>query len=121
MARTKKSEVVEEVQDVVAEPIEEAVVEEKPKAKRTRTKKVVEEVAEEPKVEEPATAAPVSVPYRAVVDVKYMLDIRRGPANTFVKVGSLAKGTNVLITDVIGNFGRIGNNKWININYIKKV
>lgn len=156
MAKKKAAEEpIEEVQAVV----EETVVKEQPKAKKSRAKKtetptekipVVEETpveaapvveaapAEEiPTVEEPkeeikeepvVEAQPVveakpsaeSVPYYAKVKSS-LLNIYKGASLAHVKVGELPKGFRVQVLEVQGNFGRIGNHKWININYIEKV
>lgn len=120
-------ELVEEpVADAVEVKAEEPVVEEP----------VVEEVKEEPvveKVEVKEEPAPVVVPkpevktaasefpYLARVTAKNILPIHSAP-NVFArKIGTLAPDSKIKILDVSGNWGFIGKDRWVNINFIEKV
>ena len=150
MARKKATEdaapeVVEEVKEVVQEEtpkatkktstkkkaakVEEAPVEEVVEAPVVE-EPVVEAPVEEPVVEEPAAEAPIEAPavepapsgeYLAVVTAKTRLNILRGPSMAAPTIGSLVPGAKVLIEETSGNFGRIGRNKWVNINFVKKI
>ena len=181
MGRKKKTEEVEELQeltvaevapevsdDVVAEAPVDEVVEEKPKARRSKKAKVeelVEDIAAEPVVEEPAVieetpivAEPIveEVKEEPVVEVKpakkvkaekiepvveekievsepagnepfvarvtaSMIHSRKGPGLNWHIARDIYKGTVVHIVEVQGNWGRISQNTWVNINYVEKI
>ena len=92
---------------------------------------VTEPVVSEPVSEPVATPAPVatkpaakpaaSKTYTAKVTAKAGLNIRKGPGMSYGKVGALACNAKVKILATKGNWGKIANNKWINLNYIKKI
>lgn len=108
--------------------VEEPKVEEQPK----KAKKVVKE---EPKKEELKyeTGTELSVaqvadilgydtfePYKVRI-VPSVLPVRNGPALSFRHIRDLHKGMTVVIHKVVGNWGCIGKDMWININYIEKI
>lgn len=144
----KKAEKVEAapVEEVVEAPVEEVPAEAPVVEEPVVEEPVVEAPVEEPAVEEPAAEAPVeevkveeapkavkaepkvnapepapSGTYRAVVTAKTRLNILRGPSMAAPTIGSLVPGAKVLIEETSGNFGRIGRNKWVNINFVKKI
>lgn len=149
MAR-KKSEVAEEVIEEV-KTVEEVAVEEKPKRTRKKkveepveeVKEPVEEVKEPEPVAEPVAepepevevvgnfAAEVKAvpevkaeekafePYKAVA--KSALNVTKGAGMTFNKIGSISAGSKITVLEVSGNFGRVGKDRWININFIEKI
>ena len=72
----------------------------------------------------PAPAKPATSgfkSYKAIVTAKAGLNIRRGPGINYAKVGALGYKAKLTVLAKKGNWARIGNNKWVNINYIKKV
>ena len=72
----------------------------------------------------PAPAKPTtstSKSYKAVVTAKSGLNIRKGPGLSYRKVGALAPKAKVTVLEKKGNWAKIGNNKWVNINYLKKI
>ena len=83
---------------------------------------IVEEVKEEPKVESaPVVEADSEFPYVAAVKPNINLSVTTGPSVFATKVNVLRPCTRVTIYEHIGNFGRIGSSKWVNINFIVKV
>ena len=143
--KTSTKKKVEKVEEAPAEEIPAAVVPvEEPVADVVEVKTegpvvdapVVEEVKEEPVVEkvevkeEPApvvvsepevkTAAP-ELPYLARVTAKNILPIHNAP-NVFArKIGTLTPDSKIKILNVSGNWGYIGKDRWVNINFIEKV
>lgn len=118
---------VEEAAPVEVAPVEEPEAEVIAEAIPEEAAPVVEEPKEvEQKIEEPVVAeTPKSddaaeLPYKAIVEV-LALQIRKGPSITSACIGHLPKGTRVTITELDGNWGRIGATKWININSTKKI
>ena len=106
---------VEEIPEPIAEPIveeakEEPIVKETPKVKKAKAAEKVEEV----KAEEP------SGPYAARVN-SIITHSRRGPGMAFPTARTLNKGSIVHISEVNGNWGKISQNTWININYVDKI
>ena len=101
----------------VVEVPAEVVAEEKPK----KVKKVKKTEAPAPVKEVKIEASADEFPYTAVVTAKVAANIMKEPSVFCTKVGSLNKGARVKILEVCGNFGKIGNGKWININYIEKI
>lgn len=67
------------------------------------------------------TPKPASKSYKAQVTAKSGLNIRKGPGISYKKVGALAPKAKTTILETKGNWGRIGANKWVNLNYIKKI
>lgn len=59
--------------------------------------------------------------YKAIVTAKSGLNIRKGPGMKYSKVGALGAKAKVTILAKKGSWGKIGNNRWINLNYIKKI
>ena len=116
---------------VVTEPVAEPVVSE-PVAEPIVSEPVVaptpEPVVEpEPVVVEP-TPTPVTKPatsgfksYKVQITAKSGLNVRKGPGINYIKVGVLPKNSKALILAKSGCWGRIGNNRWINLNYVKKI
>ena len=101
---------VEEIPESIAEPIieevkEELIVKETPKVKKAKAAE---------KVEEPAG------PYVARVN-SIITHSRRGPGMAFPIARTLNKGIIVHISEVNGNWGKISQNTWININYVDKI
>ena len=95
----------------------ELVVEKPKKAKKIKEAKVEEPApVEEAKVEEPKT----ELPYRAKVSAS-IIHARKGPGMSFHTARDLYNGTLVVITEVDGNWGKIGKDLWVNINYVEKV
>ena len=119
-ATAKKAEEPKTEEPKTEEPVVEVVEEVKPKK---ATKKVEEPKAEEPTpiAEEPKKEAKAEFPYKAIISAKSGLDVLKGPALTYNKVGFLGVGVKVVVLEVKGNFGRIGIDRWVNINYIKKI
>lgn len=125
--KVEEAPVVEETPVVEEAPVVEEVKEEKPKKSKKAEK--VEEPVEE-KVEETAVECGNGIikipsqdeftPYFAVV-TSGTLAILKGAALTHNKAGELRKGTRVKIFEISGNFGRIGADKWININFTEKI
>lgn len=108
----------------------------KPATEPTPAPVVTEPVVSEPVVDpvvEPAkpttpTTKPASKPassgfksYKAQVTAKSGLNIRKGPGMSYNKVGALGAKAKVTILAKSGSWGKIGNNKWINLNYVKKI
>ena len=102
---------------IIIENVE--VVKEKPK--KAKKEKKVEESApvKEEKAAAPATAD--EFPYTAIVKAKVVLNIMKEPSVFCTKVGALKPGARIKILEVSGNFGKIGDNRWVNINYIEKI
>ena len=59
--------------------------------------------------------------YKAQVTAKSGLNVRKGPGLKYNKVGALSPKAKVTILAKNGSWGKIGNNRWINLNYIKKI
>lgn len=89
-----------------------AVEEKSKKIKKVKAKKV-----EEPVSTEDTTS---DLPYRATV-ISSAISVRKGPGLTFHHIRYLNKDMKVTVLEVSGNWGRIGKDMWININYIEKV
>ena len=112
-------------------PIEtEPVVTEPVITEPVATEPVVTEPIAEPVVTPeptPAPAAPAKPAtsgfktYKVQVTPKAGLNIRKGPGIGYRKVGALKSGAKATILAKSGAWGKIGNNKWINLNYVKKV
>ena len=100
---------------IIIENVE--VVKEKPK--KAKKEKKVEEPA--PAKEEKAAALADEFPYTAIVKAKVVLNIMKEPSVFCTKVGALRPGARIKILEVSGNFGKIGDNRWVNINYIEKI
>lgn len=117
---------------IITEPVAEPVVTEP----IVSTEPVVTEPVAEPIVSEPVVE-PTPVPakptkpaakpatsgfksYKVQVTAKSGLNVRKGPGANYGRVGTLAKGTKVTIFAKSGEWGRIGTNKWVNLNYVKK-
>ena len=49
-----------------------------------------------------------------------VLNIRKGAGTGFAKVGNLPKDKKIKVTAIDGNWGRIGENKWICLEYCRK-
>jgi hypothetical protein len=59
-----------------------------------------------------------------IVNFKYKvsankLNIRSGPSTSYPVVGSLSKGKSVSVEEVKEKFARIGEDKWVSMNYLK--
>lgn len=93
------------------------LAEEKPK----KVKKPAEKKEKKPAIEAKKAKPANEVPYNAIVNAKVALNVMKEPSVFCTKVGSLKAGSRVKILEVCGNFGKIGNGKWININYIEKI
>ncbi len=91
----------------------------KEKPKKAKKEKKVEEPA--PVKEEKAAAPADEFPYTAIVKAKVVLNIMKEPSVFCTKVGALKPGARIKILEVSGNFGKIGDNRWVNINYIEKI
>jgi hypothetical protein len=104
------------VSDPIAEPISDTVV---------VTPDPVVEPTPAPVVTKPTTtpkpASSGSKSYKAQVTAKAGLNIRKGPGINYSKVGALGYKAKVTVLEKKGNWAKIGTNKWININYIKKI
>ena len=110
--------VVEPTPGPVVEPVAEPVVSEPV---------VTEPVVEPAPAPTPAPAAPAKPAtsgfksYKVQVTPKAGLNIRKGPGISYRKVGALAHNAKATILAKSGCWGRIGSNKWINLNYVKKI
>lgn len=65
------------------------------------------------------TPAPITQKYK--VKVKTVLNVRRGPGVKYAVVDKLKNGTIVTVYEKSGNWGRIGNNRWSCMTYLKKI
>ena len=92
---------------------EEPIVEEK-SVKKTKAKK--SEPVEEVKIEE---TKPTGVYVGRITLPK--TQSRKGPGLAFPIARDLYKGNIVHISEVDGNWGKISQNTWININYVDKI
>ena len=121
-AKTTSSPIADDV-----EPITEPIVEPTPDP-------IVEPVTSDTVIVEPTpTPAPTPTPtpakpktstsksYKAVVTAKAGLNIRKGPGLSYRKVGALSPKAKVTVLEKKGNWAKIGTNKWVNINYLKKI
>ena len=99
---------------IVLEQVE--LVEEKPK----RVKKVKAEKVEDPAPVEKADEVVSDFPYKAKI-VASVIHSRKGPGMTFHTARDLYKGTVVSVAEIDGNWGRVGKDLWVNINYIEKI
>ncbi|MBQ7295974.1 MAG: SH3 domain-containing protein [Clostridia bacterium] len=50
-----------------------------------------------------------------------VLNVRKGAGTNFAKAGTLIKGKKIKIIEVDGIWGRIGKNKWVCLEYCRKV
>jgi hypothetical protein len=50
-----------------------------------------------------------------------VLNVRKGAGTNFQKAGNLIKGKKIKVLEVDGIWGRYGKNKWISLEYCKKV
>ena len=50
-----------------------------------------------------------------------VLNVRKGAGTNFAKVGTLIKGKKIKIVEVDGIWGRYASNKWVSLEYCKKV
>ena len=108
-------------------PVAEPVVEEKPKkSKQAKIKKIeepapTEEIAAEtPKDIQESTVVADAVPYKGKVAAT-MIFSRKGPGLNYHTVRTLYKGAIVVVSKVVGNWGKISRDTWVNINYIEKI
>ena len=108
--------VTEPVSEPIAEPISDTVV---------VTPEPVVEPTPAPVVTPPTTtpkpASSGSKSYKAQVTAKAGLNIRKGPGINYKKVGALGYKAKVTVLAKKGNWAKIGTDKWVNINYLKKV
>ena len=74
---------------------------------------MVEAVEEVPAVAE-------FVPYKAIVK-SGILNVRVGPSINYHRVRDIYKNAKITILEENGNWGRIGKELWVNINYIEKI
>ena len=66
----------------------------------------------------PSTPAqPVGKKY--TVKVNSVLNVRKGPGTNYTKVGTLKNGTSVTVYETKNGFGRIGDNRWVAMSYLK--
>lgn len=77
-------------------------------------------VIEEPKVEEPKTETPVvaSTSYTAIA--KTSLYVLKTPGVLNSRVGNYKLGTKFVILEEDKGWGKIAENRWVNLNYIEK-
>lgn len=141
MATKKKVEVeATEVVEEVKEEVVEAPVEEAPK-KASKKAEVVEEVKEEAPVSKPApvvekvpevkeapkkektTVAPVATSnsFEAVVTSAAGTYTFKTPVLGGPKGKLLAKGAKVVVSEVSGNWGKIGDTSWILLSCVAKI
>lgn len=57
--------------------------------------------------------------YEATVKVKSSLNVRNAPGGAII--GKISNDSNVTIYETSGNWARIGDNKWVSLDYIIKV
>lgn len=115
------------VEAPIIEPttVEEKAEPEEVPVKKTRTKKAKEstktkdvEVAEsQPTVVEKTDAK--TVPFKGVIATDHAVFSTTGPGLQYNRAGMVSAGTAVTVLEVSGNWGRIGNKKWVSLNYIK--
>lgn len=118
-----------EAETSVIEPttVEEKSEPEEVPVKKTRAKKTKEstkakdaevaKVAEsQPTVVEKADAK--TVPFKGVIAAEYAIFSTTGPGLQYNRAGMVPAGTAVTVLEVSGNWGRIGNKKWVSLNYI---
>ena len=48
-----------------------------------------------------------------------VLNVRNGPGTGYKVVASLKKGTTVTVVETSNGFGKIGDNKWVSMNYLR--
>lgn len=75
------------------------------------SRKKMEEVLKQPK----------KSTYKVRVTAKNGLNMRKGPGKQYKVVGVLSNGREVEVLEAKGEWGRVGTDKWICLNYTKKV
>ena len=65
----------------------------------------------------PPTPAPAEKVY--TVRVNTVLNVRSGAGLNYKVVGKLKNGTKVTVYERSGSWGRIGDNRWVSMNYLK--
>lgn len=127
---TRKKKTTKKVETVAEEPEEKVeevtapetpVVEEiQPEPEKAEAVQIVVDAVEETPVVIETPAADMFESYKAVVKVG-SLNVRVGPGINYNRVRDIYKNAKIAILEENGNWGRIGKDLWVNINYIEKI
>lgn len=127
---TRKKKTTKKVETVAEEPEEKVeevtvpetpVVEEiQPEPEKAEAEQIVVDVVEETPVVIETPTTDMFEPYKAIVKVG-SLNVRVGPGINYNRVRDIYKNAKITILEEDGNWGRIGKDLWVNINYIEKI
>ncbi len=87
------------------------------KAKDAEVTEVAKVAESQPTVVEKADTK--TAPFKGVIATDHAVFSTTGPGLQYNRAGMVPAGTAVTVLEVSGNWGRIGNKKWVSLNYIK--